>query len=172
MSFWCRTAGRYRGGGLQLFCLCFIYIRHAVFLPDSHRLDTVTSSEAWLLSTNTDMSIIYSAEACSINTGRAILINYQSLHYAFDNRVKFSAEKFHRAGGQLIQFEAREKGAKQKTQGSIRGEMREIDLCHSFHDIFPVWSFGRCEKVKFRRCTFNTRPGRTNKCLCIHTDSH
>lgn len=53
-------------------------------------MDTITSTEAWLL--HTDMSIIYSAEAYTINTGRAALINYHSLHYAFDDRVKFSAE--------------------------------------------------------------------------------
>lgn len=87
--------------------MCLIYIRRAVFLPDSHllfSLDTITSTEAWPPITDTDMSIIYSAEACGINTGGTALINYQSLHYTFDDRVKFSAEKFHSAGGQLIQF--------------------------------------------------------------------
>lgn len=76
----------------ELLFLCFIYIRCAVFLPDSHllfSLDTITSTEAWLPNTDTDMRIIYSAEACSINTGKAALINYQSLHYTFDDRVKF-----------------------------------------------------------------------------------
>ncbi len=62
-------------------------------------LDIITSTEAWLPNTDTDMNIIYLAEACNINTGEGCIINYQSLHYTFDDRVKFSAQKFYGAGG-------------------------------------------------------------------------
>ena len=126
-----------RGGGgvAVLFSVCFIYIRPAVFLPDSHLLfspDTITGAEARLPITDTDMTIISSAEACGISTGGTALINYQSLHYTFDDRVKFSAEKFHSAGGQLIPVWAKEKRAKRKPQESLRGGNERIDLCHRF----------------------------------------
>lgn len=64
------------------------------------------------------MNIIYSNEACGINTGGVALINYQSLHYMFDDRVKFSVEKFHSAEGQLIQFRPKRKGPGRKPRGA------------------------------------------------------
>lgn len=68
-----------------------------MFLPDSHllfSLDTITSNGALPPHTDTDMNIIYSAEDCNINLGGAALINYRSLHYTYDDRVKYQQRSF------------------------------------------------------------------------------
>lgn len=116
-------------------CRSSIYIRCVGSLPDTHLLfspDFITRAEAVLPHPETDMNIIWLMDwSISVGAGRAALINYQSLHYAFDYRWKFSAEKFRGAGGQPIQFEARENMDEQKTKSP--GRRNETISCVPNH---------------------------------------
>lgn len=136
-NFCSRSAEKKKGGGLQkLSSLCFIYVRCVGSLPDTHLLfspDFITRAEAMLPHPDTDMNIIWLMDwSISVGAGLlAALINYQSLHYALDYRRKFSAEKFRGAGGQSIQFEARENMDEQKTKSP--GRRNEIMSCVPNH---------------------------------------
>lgn len=58
-------------------------------------------------------------------------------------------------------------------RGGEGGGNERIDLCHSVHDLLPVWT--KVERSNWSNSPgvhLRARPGRANKCLCTHTHTH